>query len=88
LDTPPSNALEQLESGHAGHRHVEDETIESASDSGLKCGSAAFTLFDLKAQPPKILGQQKPHVCVIINNKKSLVGVLSGSLWFQVETRG
>ena len=32
----------------------------------FECGHAVFTFVDLKTEPPKIFGEQQPHVGVVV----------------------
>src|SRR5215203_5227580 len=76
LNAAIANSFEQLNARHAGHRNIEDETIESSRDGGFECRHAAVALFHLKAQPAKVLGQEKSHIGIVICDEKTFTRVL------------
>ncbi len=63
-----ANAFKQIESGHAGHRDVEDEAIKSSCESCFECRHSVFAFVDVKTEPPKILGEQETHIGVVVRD--------------------
>jgi hypothetical protein len=68
LNASISNAFQQLDAGHPGHRNIEDEAVEVPGNGGLQSRTAAFSFVDLKSQPPEVLGQEKSHIGIVISD--------------------
>src|SRR5438445_11993088 len=84
LDTPIPDALEQLKAGHSRHRDVQNQAVETSDQRGLERGRSTLALINIKAQTTKVLSQQKTHVRIVVDDQKSLAGILLGYLLFQI----
>ncbi len=83
LDTAIPDALEQLKAGHSRHRDVQNQAVETSDQRGLERGRSTLALIDIEAQTTKVLSQQKTHVRIVVDDQKSLAGILLCYLLFQ-----
>jgi hypothetical protein len=77
LNAAIAYAFQKFETGHAGHRNVENETVEPSRDCGFESGHAAFSFLDLKAEAAEVLREQQSHVRIVICDQKTLACVFA-----------